>query len=124
VNRSPLFALTLALAIAPLAAATDNRSLVVTATAYNSVPGQTDNDPSRAAWGDDLFPGMKVIAVSRDLIPMGLDHRAPVSIDGLPGEFIVLDKMHRRWEKRIDIYMGEDLEAAREWGRRSVRIRW
>jgi 3D (Asp-Asp-Asp) domain-containing protein len=100
------------------------RSLVVTATAFNSLVGQTDSDPTTAAWGDSLSPGMKVVAVSRDLIPLGLDHRAPVSIDGLPGKYRVLDKMNRRWSKRIDIYMGEDVDAAMEWGRREVQIHW
>ncbi len=76
------------------------RTLVVTATAYNSLPEQTDSEPHLAAWGDPLAPGMKVIAVSRDLIPLGLDHRTSVKIEGLPGEYLVLDKMHKRWEKR------------------------
>ena len=116
-----------ALLVCPLAAGADEideQTLVVTATAYNSVAAQTDAHPDMAAWGDRLQPGMKVIAVSRDLIELGLDHRAPVTIDGLPGEYVVLDKMNRRWQKRIDIYMGEDVDAAREWGRRNVRIRW
>lgn len=100
------------------------RSLVVTATAYNSLVAQTDSDPTTAAWGDALAPGMKAIAVSRDLIPLGLDHRAPVSIEGLPGKYRVLDKMNGRWSNRIDIYMGNDVNAALAWGRREVRIHW
>jgi len=100
------------------------RTLVVTATAYNSLADQTDSDPTTAAWGDSLAPGMKTIAVSPDLIPLGLDHKAPVEIDGLPGRYRVLDKMSSRWSKRIDIYMGNDRNAALEWGRREVRIRW
>ena len=100
------------------------RSLVVTATAYNSLPAQTDDEPHVAAWGDSLAPGMKVIAVSRDLIPAGLDRRTPVKIEGFPGVYLVLDKMHERWKKRIDIYMGNDLEAARAWGKRKVEISW
>ena len=48
----------------------------------------------------------------------------PVKIEGFPGVYIVLDKMHKRWEKRIDIYMGHDLEAARAWGKRQVEISW
>jgi 3D (Asp-Asp-Asp) domain-containing protein len=100
------------------------RSLVVTATAYNSLPGQTDDHPHLAAWGDRIAPGMKVIAVSRDLIPEGLDRHAPVKIEGLPGVYLVLDKMHERWKKRIDIYMGHDLAAARTWGKRKVEINW
>jgi 3D (Asp-Asp-Asp) domain-containing protein len=100
------------------------RSLVVTATAYNSLPEQTDDEPHLAAWGDSLAPGMKVIAVSRDLIPAGLDRRTPVKIEGFPGVYLVLDKMNKRWEKRIDIYMGHDLKAAQAWGKRQVEISW
>jgi 3D (Asp-Asp-Asp) domain-containing protein len=100
------------------------RSLVVTATAYNSLRSQTDGNPSLGAWGDRLRPGMRAIAVSHDLLSMGLTRGAKVRIDGLPGEYTVLDKMGRRWRKRIDIYMGVDVHAARQWGRRQVRIRW
>jgi 3D (Asp-Asp-Asp) domain-containing protein len=32
--------------------------------------------------------------------------------------------MHQRWTKRIDIYMGHDLDAARTWGKRRVEISW
>jgi len=99
-------------------------SLVVTATAYNSLPEQTDAEPYLAAWGDSLSPGMKAIAVSRDLIPVGLDRHTPVKIEGFPGTYLVLDKMHERWKKRIDIYMGLDIEAARAWGKRRVEISW
>jgi 3D (Asp-Asp-Asp) domain-containing protein len=98
------------------------RALVVTATAYNSLPEQTDDDPGIAAWGDRLEPGMKSIAVSRDLLEKGLKRHARVRIHGLPGEYVVLDKMHHRWENRIDIYMGEDVRAARHFGKRKVRI--
>ena len=98
------------------------RTLSLTATAYNSVPDQTNSEPNIAAWGDSLTPGMKVIAVSRDLLEIGLTRGAEVEIDGIPGTFRVLDKMGRRWEKRIDIYMGDDIQAAREWGVRNVQI--
>ena len=101
-----------------------SQTLLVTATAFNSLEAQTDDQPDIAAWGDMLSPGMRVIAVSRDLIPLGLERGAPVQIDGLEGEYQVLDKMHSRWEKRIDIYMGEDVDAALQWGARLVRIRW
>jgi FKBP-type peptidyl-prolyl cis-trans isomerase len=48
------------------------RALEVTATAYNATPGQTDAQPRRAAWGDLLAPGMRVVAVSPDLVAQGL----------------------------------------------------
>ena len=47
-----------------------------------------------------------------------------MKIEGFPGVYLVLDKMNKRWEKRIDIYMGSDLEAARACGSRQVEIRW
>jgi len=102
---------------------TETITMEVTASAYNSVPSQTDpNHPTTAAWGDELKPGMKCIAVSRDLIPLGLTHQTEVKIKGLPGTYKVLDKMHGKWQKRIDIYMGNDVAAAREWGKKKVTI--
>ena len=101
------------------------KSLEVMATAYNSFSSQTDADsPNQAAWGDYLKPGMKAIAVSRDLIPPGLGYKTEVEIKGFPGTFTVLDKMHQRKKKTIDIYMGHDLKAARKWGRKKVTIKW
>nr|WP_245668131.1 3D domain-containing protein [Allomuricauda zhangzhouensis] len=95
----------------------------VTASAYNSVYWQTDTlNPSVAAWGDTLEPGMKTIAVSRDLIKMGLVHNTMVKIDTFPDTFYVKDKMHYRWKNRIDIYMGKDVQKAREWGRKKLMI--
>jgi 3D (Asp-Asp-Asp) domain-containing protein len=99
-------------------------SLKVSASAYNSVKSQTSGNPSIGAWGDRLKPGMKAIAVSRDLIKMGLKHNARVKIDGLPGTYLVKDKMHKRWKRKIDIYMGIDIKAARQWGKRKVTISW
>ena len=98
------------------------KKLNVTATAYNSVSTQTDSSPSIAAWGDRLKPGMKAIAVSRDLLKMGLKRGSKVKISGLPGEYVVLDKMHHRWSRKIDIYMGKNVRAAKNWGKRRVTI--
>lgn len=118
-----VFLLCLLLAPATLLAEAP-QSLTVRATAYNSLPGQGVGDPSIGAWGDRLEPGMKAIAVSRDLLAAGLGHRSVVRIDGLPGEYRVLDKMNARWQRKIDIYFGEDRDAALEWGNRRVTIRW
>jgi 3D (Asp-Asp-Asp) domain-containing protein len=96
--------------------------LEVTATAYNSFGYQTSGNPNITAWGDTLVPGMKSIAVSRDLIAKGLKHGTMVRIDTFPDTFYINDKMHRRWKNRIDIYMGKDNERAREWGRKKVKI--
>lgn len=98
--------------------------LEVTATAYNSFKYQTSDNPNITAWGDSLIPGMKSIAISRDLIAKGLKHGTMVRIDTFPDTFYINDKMNRRWRNRIDIYMGKDRQMAREWGRRKVCIEY
>lgn len=93
------------------------QTLSVAASAYNSLPSQTtQTQPALAAWGDRLKPGMNAIAVSRDLIKKGLTHGTKVKIKGLPGVYVVRDKMAARWKNKIDIYMGRDVDAARDWG--------
>ena len=100
------------------------QELQVTATAYNSVSAQTDRKPNLGAWGDEIIPGMPVLAVSEDLVELGLERGTKVRVEGFDDEFVVLDKMHRRWSKKIDIYMGTDVKAARDFGTREVRIAW
>ncbi len=97
-------------------------SLKVTVSAYNSVRSQTDSLHNLAAWGDTLKPGMRCIAVSRDLLTKGLTYNTPVKIEGLEGTYLVKDKMHYRWRNKIDIYMGTDVKSAREWGRKKLTI--
>ena len=101
------------------------QSMEVTATAYTMREAETKKgNVGLAAGGDQLEPGLKALAVSRDLIDHGLDHMTEVRIEGLEGTYIVRDKMNKRWEKKIDIFMGTDVEAAREWGKRKVTIHW
>ena len=100
-------------------------TISVTATAYNSTEAQTKKgNPNLTAWGDTLIPGVKAIAVSRDLISKGLIHNTKVKIEGLEGVYLVKDKMNKRWRNRIDIYMGLDNEAARTWGKQQVEIKF
>ena len=100
------------------------RSILVTATAFISVPKQGPGNPTVGAWGDRITPGMNVIAVSADLISLGLTRGTRVRIDGISGEYVVLDRMPPKWKKRIDLYMGSDVKAARRWGKREVMIYW
>lgn len=97
-------------------------SVNVTATAYNSFVNQTNSNPNITAFGDSLTSELKCIAVSRDLLRLGFKHNTPVKIEGLEGIYLVKDKMHSRWKKRIDVYMGIDLEAAKQWGRKRICI--
>ena len=109
---------------APPAPQAPARTLTVTATAYNSVPSQTEGDPHDGAWGDRIVPGMQVVAVSADLVALGLGRGVRVRIEGLPGEWVVLDRMPSRWTRRIDVYLGKDVRSAREFGKRELQISW
>jgi 3D (Asp-Asp-Asp) domain-containing protein len=106
------------------AASAADRSLRVLATAYNSTRAQTDSRPNTGAWGDRIEPGMKIIAVSPDLVRQGLKRGTKVTIEGVEGEWTVLDRTPSRYKNRIDLYMGLDIAAARKWGRKRVTIRW
>ena len=120
----PAICASLVLLATSACASEGERSMLVSASAYNSLADQTGPEPSIGAWGDHLEPGMLVIAVSRDLLELGLTHETRVRIEGLPGEYRILDKMAARWTRKIDIYMGVNVGAARAWGLRQVRIHW
>jgi 3D (Asp-Asp-Asp) domain-containing protein len=100
------------------------KNLLVTATAFNSLPKQGQGNPNVGAWGDRLTPGVNAVAVSEDLVSLGLTRGTRVSIEGLQNEYVVLDRMPAKWKKRIDIYMGNDVKTARAWGKRDVKIYW
>lgn len=100
------------------------KELTVKVTAYNSLAYQTSPNPEIAAWGDSLKPGMKCIAVSRDLIKLGLTRNTPVKLHGFEGIFLVKDKMHGRKKNQIDIYMGVDKKKAKRWGVKHLKIQY
>ena len=96
----------------------------VTATAYNSTVSQTTSNPHITAFGDSIYPGLNYIAVSNDLLKKGSRYNTPVKIEGFDSIFFVKDRMHSRWKNRIDIYMGLNIKAAKEWGRKKVTIHY
>ena len=108
----------------PARPAAPARELEVTATAFNSTRGQTDSSPEITAFGIRLRPGMRIVAVSRDLEALGLTEGVHIRIDGLDGDWSVGDRMDGRWTRKIDVYLGDDVDAAKRWGKRRVRIRW
>ena len=96
----------------------------VKVTAFNSTPAQTDSRPNETACGDHIAPGDRIVAVSRDLKAAGLECGEKIQIDGLDGSWKVSDSMAARHEERIDLYMGNDVKAARQWGVKEREIRW
>ena len=97
----------------------------LTATAYTSHKSQTDNTPFVAAWNNKIRPGMKIIAVSPDLIEKyGLKNGSKVKIEELKDYYTVRDKMNPRFKNRIDIYMGLNKHKALKWGKRKITLAW
>jgi 3D (Asp-Asp-Asp) domain-containing protein len=104
-------------------ASAEDQRMTVRATAYNSTVEQTDSRPFEPACTDEeLQP--RTIAVSRDLFKAGLKCGKKIRIEGMKGEWTVVDKTGPRKQKLIDIYMGTDVKAAREFGVKQVEIAW
>jgi len=101
------------------------KRIKVIATAYTSHRGQTDKTPFLAAWNNRIRPGMKIIAVSPDLIKKyGLKNGQKVKIKELGSYYIVRDKMSSKFKNRVDIYMGLNKHKAIKWGKRKVTLVW
>lgn len=95
-------------------------SYQVTMTAYNAVPGQTDEDPFTTASG--MTSNTEVVAArSRDMaaeLPFGtvilLERSGKDSpscrfseVDHLIGYRIIADTMHQRWVHKIDVQLDD-----------------
>jgi 3D (Asp-Asp-Asp) domain-containing protein len=103
----------------------EKKCMNLTLTAYNSLPYQTRPGTSGniTAWGDTLHPGMKSVAVSRDLLDSGYVYGSMVLISLFPEDtFVVNDKMNRRFTRRMDVYFGKDVKQAREFGKQKAEV--
>ena len=67
---------------------------------------------------------MRVLAVSPDLFDAGLKFGTRVRVEGMDGEWVVLDRMPSDRRRSIDLYFDQDEEAALRFGRKQVRIDW
>lgn len=109
------------------AAARGARTAVVRATAYNSIPNQTDASPFITATGTRTRFG--VVALSRDLLrkfPYGTRIRLEDPTGQLNGllagrVFIVEDTMHPRKYNHLDVWMSSRSQAL-QFGARQLRI--
>ncbi|MCE2390022.1 MAG: hypothetical protein J4G09_00890 [Proteobacteria bacterium] len=93
----------------------------VTAATYAATDG---SGLHQGAWGDQLHPGLKAVAVSEELISRGLGHRSEVRVEGLPGSYTVLDRLGPEAKVDLSVYVGVETRASRAWGPRRVRIYW
>ncbi len=102
--------------ITPLVAKPDKvvKSVI---TAYTSTPGQCDDDPFIAAWGDRVYDGM----IASNWLPRGTKIRIP----SLFGDkvFTVADRMNSRYGYgRLDIWMNTTRAEARKFGVKRVEV--
>lgn len=86
-----------------------DKELIVEATAYSSTVDQTDDTPFIAANGTYVHDGM----VAANFLPFG----TVIKIPEVYGDkiFVVEDRMHRRFQNRIDVWF-PDRQSALEFG--------
>lgn len=98
------------------------KTVFVYASAYNSIPNQTDSDPCTTANGHNLCESGVEDTIAANFLPFG----TKVKIKGYPElegkTFIVRDRMNKRYgSDHIDIWM-KSYKDAREFGRRYLKI--
>lgn len=93
----------------------NGKTLSVYATAYNSVPEQTNDTPFITASGTYTRDGV----IAANFLPFG----TALKIPDIFGDkvFVVEDRMNERYADRIDIWT-ETVEEAKKFGLRKVRI--
>lgn len=92
-------------------------SILVTATVYNAVPGQTDDTPLITATGARISESNAInhcwVAVSRDLEAEGFKMGSKILVEGTgayDGVWTIQDRMNKRWIKKIDFLVNEDVK--------------
>jgi len=90
---------------------------LVTVTAYNADPAQTDSDPDIAASMRRVRPG--TIAVSRDLFDRGWVFGRKVRLEGI-GIYEINDLMAPRHSRAIDIFIHSSSQA-QAFGKRRIK---
>lgn len=88
-------------------------------TAYNNVREQTDDTPCISADGTDICQryraGEKICAAN--WVPIGTRLR----VQGY-GDCTVADRMAPKNGEKVDVYLGQDVAAARAWGARRIEV--
>jgi len=95
-------------------------SILVTATVYNAVPGQTDDTPLITASGARISEKNAInhcwVAVSRDLEAEGFKMGSKILVEGAgsyDGVWTIQDRMNRRWKRKIDFLVNEDVKLGK-----------
>ncbi len=91
----------------------------VVVTAYNSLPEQTDSTPCLTANGYDLCSNDREDVVAANFLRFGTKIRIPDRFGSRV--FTVQDRMHPRFNQRVDIWMRERTHAL-AFGARYLQI--
>jgi len=95
------------------------RTILVTATAYNSLPGQTDDTPCLTANQYDLCANNREDVIACNFLPFGTRVMFP---DLEPNKiYTVQDRMHQRYPFRIDFWLKEKSDA-KKFGLKTLRM--
>ncbi len=100
------------------------KTIWVTVTAYNSVPGQTDDTPCITANGHDLCKQYAEQGFGNTIAGNGMKFGTHVRLPEVFGdkEFVVRDRMNARYEYgRIDVWL-PTIEEARAFGVKRVQM--
>lgn len=95
------------------------KTIHIYVTAYSSTPGQTDDTPCIAASGYDLCKHNKENVVACNFLPFGTKVKFP-ELD--PNKtYTVVDRMHERFNSRMDIWMTEK-DKAKQFGVKYLKV--
>jgi len=94
-------------------------SKYTTITAYNSIPGQTDDSPCITANGFNVCKHNTEDTIAVNFLKFGTKVRIPeIFGDRI---FVVRDRMHKRYTNRVDIWMINKADAIK-LGKRLAKI--
>jgi len=91
------------------------RTMYISVTAYNSLPGQTDDTPFITASGTRTRDGV----LAANFLPIGTVVRFPEQFGDK--EFILEDRMNARYYYKADIWM-ENYEDAKNFGSKFLKM--
>lgn len=108
--------LTSPLDITPVEAVKPKVTKIVSMTAYSSTVDQCDGDPFITASGSRVRDGI----VAANFVPLG----TKIKIPALYGDkiFVVEDRMNRRYQSRVDIWMNTRQEALNFGVKKQIEI--
>ncbi|MBI4239411.1 3D domain-containing protein [Candidatus Uhrbacteria bacterium] len=91
----------------------------VVVTAYSSTPNQTDSSPCITANGFNVCKNNKENVIAANFLPFGARVRFPEMFGDR--EFVVYDRMNKRFSNRVDIWM-KTRRAAKQFGVKRLKM--